>query len=92
MEKYLQGFDDGYNAAVADICAGLRTGRTAAGEAITGAVHAAEVIARGGFVGLVSREALTKKLGLEIREGALMACADDAERMEQKANERKERT
>lgn len=51
-----RGWRGGYAAAVADICAGLRTKRTAGGETITGAVHAAEVIERGDFNGFADKQ------------------------------------
>ena len=49
--SYLVGLEEGYTAAVRDICAGLR----AKGIALTSPSHAADVIERGDFVGFVSK-------------------------------------
>jgi hypothetical protein len=55
--KHQESYAKGYDAAVRDICSGLRTKRTAGGETIQGAVHAADVIERGDFVGFASKAA-----------------------------------
>lgn len=51
-EDYRLGYGRGYGACLRDVVALLKTGRTIGGETITGAEHAAIVIARGDALGV----------------------------------------